>query len=98
MLKLSLQEKIVYQLIVEENMYAKDIAEKLYCTEANAKAHIHNILKKREAKCCRDLIYNYYKEKLNDIKIDYANRKTYGEERSFENENTSTCQKIVRFN
>ena len=66
MLKLSLRERIVYGLIVEHNMGAEEIAEKLCISLSTAKAHINHILFKRGEKSCRDMIFNYYKELLNE--------------------------------
>lgn len=68
MLKLTFREKEVYSLIVLENLRDKEIAERLCITEDTAEAHIHNILKKKCIKDCRDLIFDYYKEQLNEKK------------------------------
>lgn len=98
MLKLSLREREVYALIVLENLSAEQIAEKLCVSISTAKKHINNILYKRNEKCCRDMIFKYYKELLNADKQNYKSiGKTFGEERDNYFENQGSCTKIVRF-
>ena len=97
MLKLSLREREVYALIVLENLSAEQIAEKLCVSISTAKKHINNILYKRNEKCCRDMIFKYYKELLNDYEIDSTVEKAFREEIINSNENTGYCTKVVRF-
>ena len=98
MLKLSFQEKVVYGLIVEHNMGAEEIAEKLCITVSTAKAHINHILFKRGEKSCRDMIFKYYKELLHDYEIDKSARKAIEQEGTMQLKNKNSCAKIVRFN
>lgn len=98
MLKLSFQERVVYGLIVEHNLKAEEIAEKLCITVSTAKAHINHILFKRGERSCRDMIFKYYKELLNANKQNYKSiGKTFGEERNNYFENQGSCTKVVRF-
>ena len=97
MLKLSFQEKVVYGLIVEHNMGAEEIAEKLCVSLSTAKAHINHILFKRGEKSCRDMIFKYYKELLHDYEVNETTRKAIEQEGTMRQQNQSSCAKVVRF-
>lgn len=99
MLRLSFQERVVYGLIVEHNLKAEEIAEKLCITVSTAKAHINHILFKRGERSCRDMIFKYYRELLSNVsEINESVRKTIREEGNDFYENQGHSTKVIRFN